>query len=692
MYHNSRVDKDRKLIAHIQVRPPPSPPLGTALSLKKLSLALDAKTFFIPGAHHRARSRIHSDTMSGHQEFPTTSRRGRFGAQRTPEPFLDGECQPPSTPRPRFKLKRRHVSEHLAAPTQQFLASVAAADVPIPSIEEPAIVDPDDSDALPPWGSLERMEDDHDNSGLSNPFGRKRLATPPKTPAPEDPPSLTPSRYPNWNIDWMSDCESSPEPESRPSTSRSTRTSRSSFSQLSFCFSDEDISFSPEIAAPEQGFSFNSSELQHDGPQAQSGMSRTTRKAPWTKAMGAHLWATYNMYLSDPRVTPFQIGKSGLPPEGVCKRVGREAARSWKGARALAKPASASDAKSGSSTPTAESSGAFIQWPHTGAATRAHLRALCKQKARGPDAGKFRFAYFSRSPTPFTNTTARWIRRSTPGAAAPPFETHDMSTSLAISTCEAMNTDGPLARLTNSTPESPAPSIAASLDLDRTPHSMLDSDSSPEERRRLGSPINAKSYGPSSSSSLTDVFGLAAGVSERQIRTVGPRRRLQSPVRLSRFSTQKRKTGQAHEARKRPILSTDIWLDPISASNREHHAVHKKSFSLNYGEDNIFSAQSQTQLVVDPTPAPSFVQQPAAPVAVPQRLGSPFSGSGSSFSVPNRLSHPVDFESSVFGRRFSTVHPALSSRPNEPASINLASKLAYIDSRLKDFNGPNGCR
>lgn len=617
---------------------------------------------------------------------------GRFGAQRTPEPFPDDERQAPFTPRPRFKLKRRHVSEHLAAPTQQFLASVAAADVPIPSIEEPAIAD-FDSDPLPPWRDLEeRMEDDNDNNGgLHIPFGRKRPATPPKTPAPEDPPSLTPSRYPNWNIDWMSDCESSPDPESRPSTSRSKRTSRSSFSQLSFCFSDEDISFSPEIAAPEKNFDFNLSETQQDRLQPPSVMGRTSRKAPWTKAMGAHLWATYNMYLSDPRVTPFQIGKSGLPPEGVCKRVAREAARSWKGARAVAKPTSASDAKSGSSTPTAESSGAFMQWPHTGAATRAHLRILCKQKARGPDAGKFRFAYFSRSPTPFTNTTARWVRRSTPGATAPPFETHDMSTSLAISTSEAMNPEGPLARLTNCAPESPAASTPTTA-LDHTPQSMVHTEPSSEERRRLGSPINAKSYGPSSSCSLLDTFGLPAGAGERQIRTVGPRRRLQSPVRLSRSSTQKRKTGQAHEARKRPSLSTDIWLDPISASNSEHHAVHKKSFSLGYRNDDLFAARSQTPLFVDTAQVTTIQQQPANPVAPPQRLGSPFSGSSSSFSVPNRFSQPVDFDSSVFGRRFSTVHPALSSRPNEPASINLASKLAYIDSRLKDFNNPNSCR
>lgn len=611
-------------------------------------------------------------------------RHGRFGAQKTPEPF---DCQTPSTPRPRFKLKRRHDPQHLVAPTQQFLASVAAADIPIPSIEEPAVA-VFESDSIPPWSDLQRMENDQDDGGLHTKLGRERLSTPPKTPAPGDPPSLTPSRYPNWSIDWMSSCESSPEPESRPSTSRSTRTSRSSFSQLSSCFSDEDFQFSPESTISEKLFGFRAEDSQTRRLHQQSGMSRPSRKAPWTKAMSAHLWATYNMYLSDPRVTPFQIGKSGLPPEGVCKRVAREAGRSWKGAKAVAKPSSAYDAKSGSSTPTAESSAAFIEWPHTGAATRAHLRALCKQKARGPDGGKMRFSYFSRSPTPFTNATARWARRPTPGSAISPFETHDMSTSLAMTTSEAMNPEGPLAQLTNSAPDSPNPTTPANLDHILRPE--VAPEPSAEERRRLGSPINAKSYGPSSSSSLLDVFGLPAGVAQRQTRTVASRRRLQSPVRLSRSSTQKRKTRQAHESRKRPSLSTDIWLHPGSAGHDEHHLTHRKSFSMSHGEDNIFASRSQPQLSIDTAQVAGL--QAALPIAVPPRLGSPFSVSGSSFSVPNRLSQPGNLDASMFDRRFSTVHPALGSQPHEPASINLASKLAYIDQRLKEFNSPSGRR
>lgn len=620
--------------------------------------------------------------MSGNQESAALLRQGRFGAPRTPEP-IEGDCQTPSTPRPRFKIKRRHESQHLAAPTQQFLASVAAADMPIPSIEEPAIADLE-SEAFPPWSDLERMDEDHTPGGLRAPFSRKRLSTPPKTPAPGDPPSLTPSRYPSWSIDWMSSCESSPEPESRPSTSRSTRTSRSSFSQPSSYFSDEDVQYSPDISTSEKLLCFTSGENQVGRLHPQNAPTKSSRKAPWTKAMCAHLWATYNMYLSDPRVTPFQIGKSGIPPEGVCKRVAREASRSWKGFRAVVKLTSTTSAKSGSSTPTADSSPAFIRWPHTGAATCAQLRVLCKQKARGPDGGKMRFSYFSRSPTPFTNTTARWARKSTPSFTISPFETHDMSTSLAMTTSEAMHPAGPLAQLTNSAPDSPIATPPATLNRFSRPN--VDVEPSPEDRRRLGSPINAKSYGPSSSASLTNVFGLAAGAGERHTHTVqGPRRRLQSPVRLSRSSTQRKRTRQFHEACKRPGLPTDIWLDPGSAGRIEKRLAHKKSFSLNYGEDNLFASRSQPQLWID---TDSVMSQQQAAVAVPQRLGSPFSFSNSSLSVPNRFSQPGFLDASALGRRFSTVHASGSSHSAEPASINLASKLAYIDQRLKEFNNP----
>ncbi|ROW11362.1 hypothetical protein VMCG_01256 [Cytospora schulzeri] len=617
--------------------------------------------------------------MSGNMESADLFRHGRFGAPRTPEPLADSDNQMPSTPRPRFKLKRRHDPLHLAAPTQQFLASVAAADIPMPSVEEPAIAT-FESDAMHPWSAFHHLDEAQDIEGsLRIQYGGDRSLSLPKTPASDDPPSLTPSRYPNWSIDCMSSCESSPEPASRPSTERS-RTSSASFSQISACFSDEqddDIQFSPDIRGCSNGFfpitpeDERTSRLQPPG-----GMSRLPRRALWTKAMGQHLWATYNMYLSDPRVTPFQISKSGLPPEGVCQRVARQAIRSWKGSKAAAKPTKAPEVKSGSSTPTAESCGVFMQWPHTSAATRAYLRALCKQKARGPDGGKMRFSYFSRSPTPFNNSTARWARRSTPGSAIRTFETRDMSKSLAMSTSDTMNPGGPLAQLTGSAPDSPKP--VAPVNLDHLARPEVDLEPSLSERRCLGSPINAKSYGPSSSASLLDIFGLPDDAGQRRTRTVGPRPRLQSPVRLSRSSTQKRKPRQAHETRKRPSLSVDTWLDPKFLAGDE---ADVKTSDLNKAADQARIARRQTLPSIDTGLAVS--QHNVVQLASPPRLGSPLS-----FSVPNRFSHPSDFEVPLFGRRFSTVQQPRDSHTNEPGSISLASRLAYIDQRLKEFNGP----
>lgn len=299
-----------------------------------------------------------------------------------------------------------------------------------------------------------------------------------------------------------------------------------------------------------------------------------------------------------------------------------------------------------------------------------------------------RFSYFSRSPTPFTNTTARWARKPTPGSTTT-FETHEMSTSLAISTSDTMNPEGPLAQMTNSivadTHSSTTPTPASLERLER-PH--VDTEPSLEERRRLGSPINAKSYGPSSSS-LLDVFGLTEDAGVRQTRTVATRQRLQSPVRLSRSSTQKRKTGQAHEARKRPSLSTDFWMSPSRAeSGRDQHQLgHKKSFSLS---DNLFFSRSQPQLFVNTAQNRQNESDSAASKDVPQLLGSPFvAANPTSLSVPNRFSQPNGLVASLFGRRFSTLP---GSHPEEPSTTSLASRLAYIDQRLKDFNRPESRR
>ncbi|KAM7209034.1 hypothetical protein V8F20_000643 [Naviculisporaceae sp. PSN 640] len=629
----------------------------------------------------------------GSATLPRGFRLADLDAPRTPEPFAqDEEAKMPSPPKPRLRLKRRVVSQvsQLTAPTQHFLASVAAADVPIPSIEEP---EPDSVDSqMISLNAIHNQSLDEDATMLLV-HPRGRAFEPPKTPAPSAPdyvPCLSPKSYPQWSIDSaFSSVESTPDYESsRPSTARSTVTSSSLFSHIS-SISDDDHFLGSEIDCKEKFtlFEDESTELRAPAPS-----NRKARKAPWTKAMSDHLWSTFTLYLQDPKVTPVRMGKSGIPPQGVCLRVAREAKRSWKGAKAKGKaPATGEGRKSGSSTPTADNTGTFIQWPHTCAATRAHLRELCKLKAAS---GPKKHHFISRSPTPFTQSAARhWNRRSTP-ARNPSGFTQDMSMSLALSTSESMQPQGPLAQLTGCALE-PAeqplqmfpPLPPVQLPLERQMLNSFEGEPSFAERRRLGSPFGARSYGPSSSGSLAAVLGLTGPMPRRQTHTVGPRR-LQSPVRLSRAGTQKRRNTQSSEPRKRPSIGSDLWMDPRAASSKSE--AQSADFS---STNELFIPRVPTEPILNTsTSMPDVSAQITSPLSPPARLGSPFSASSSSFSFPNRIHRSyhagsVDLGSLGRSRQFATIQQFPESTTPQPRAPrgNLAGKLAYIDQRLKEI-------
>ncbi|KAK0734001.1 hypothetical protein B0T26DRAFT_736787 [Lasiosphaeria miniovina] len=619
---------------------------------------------------------------SGSATLPRGFRYSAYDAPKTPEPFPqhDGALLP-SPPRPRLKLKRRVVSHF--APSHQFLASVAAADVAIPSIEAPE-ADSQDLDMISIDAFPEQRYDGDGDLVLLRPRGR--TYSPPKTPAPGFVPSLSPRRYPNWTIDSaISSVESTPEYESsRPSTSRSTQTSGSLFSRFSHASDDE--------RCVSSGGDRKDSDLLAPGLDEFLDLSSTkgkSRKAPWTKAMSDHLWATFLLYLQDPKVTPFRMGKSCIPPHGVCLRVARESKRSWKGTKALAKAANPGEGKkSGSSTPTAESSGVFMQWPHTCAATRAHLRELCKLKAAS---GAKNHRFMSRSPTPFSQAAARhWNRRSTPGRAPSAFTTQDMSMSLALSTSDSMQPNGPLAQLTSSITE-PADQGISPFPTTLAP-GIFDGEPSFAERRRLGSPFGARSYGPSSSGSLAAALGLSTPMPRRLTHTVGPRRTLQSPVRLSRPGTQKRRNTQSSEPRKRPTIGADLWCDPNVRARAPFEvapAPEFRSTGSNQHDDLFIPRTAAEPLLASLATVVDARLQAAAPGLAPPRLGSPFSASvsTSSFSFPNRL-HRMHQAGSVdlgmLGRPFATVQQTTG--PSAPQTRpSLAGRLAYIDQRLKEL-------
>ncbi|KAI0880388.1 uncharacterized protein GGS22DRAFT_175162 [Annulohypoxylon maeteangense] len=590
--------------------------------------------------------------------LPFNSSSRNMGADpKTPEPSaVDEELHQPSPPRPRLRLKRRHVPQHLNAPTQHFLASVAAADVPVPSIE----VQVDDSDSMEIYEHLSL-----------------RTFSPPKTPAVEVVPSSE-TKYPNWSVgsEWScSDIESSPEYESsRPSTAFSTQTSASLFSQLSHASEDDDFA-NPEFNPPEcSGLKPHSNiKVTHE---------ERSRKAPWTKAMDSHLWSTYMLYLQDPRVTPIRLGRSRIPPSGVCLRVAREAKRSWKGSRAHL----TADMKSGSNTPTAESPKPYMEWPHTCAATRAHLRELCRIMATASP-GKYK----SPSPTPFHKAAhRRWNRKYLSATSPSVFSAHDMAFSLAVSTSDTMRPEAPLAQLTSSEAEpllDPAVNIRPEM---VTPERELPSADIPH----LPSPVLAKSYGPSSSSSLADGINLP-----RQSNTLDSRKLLKSPVRLtrSRSGTQKRRSVKSLEElpRKRPSISTAFWKASEDSDNptRSRDSKRRDQSEVLSGQKthcrsfSAFSAPRNEDPFVISTPSENSDMQP-------RRLGSPFSGAGSSHSFPNRLSTPINFNLTALRRPFATVQQPNQGRSGtqSPPRSSLASRLAYLDQRLREIRNRSGDR
>ena len=620
---------------------------------------------------------------------------------KTPEPFAtpEDDIQPPPPPRPRLKLKKRYAS-NLAAPTQQFLASVAAADVPIQSIEVPELAQPVEvtmTDMTYPVLALPDLEEISTHQKV-----RGRMFSPPRTPAPGVAPSLSPRRYPDWTIDSaFSSSESSPECESsRPSTSRSTHTSASIFSRFSL-MSDDAQYMSPELEVKDG--------LEESPPDARAAAAAYVsvkaltkgkmRKAPWTRAMSKHLWSTYMMYCQDPKVTPFRVGRNNIPPHGVCLRVAREARRSWKGSKTHLTV----ENKSGSSTPTAETPAAYIRWPHTCAATRAHLRELCRLHATSSAVRNSR--YLSSSPTPFGRTATRhWIRRSTPLRSPTVFSAQDMQMSLTLSTAECMQPSGPLAQLTSSASE-PMPEESTLQPPVETP--TVEVEGPEQTRRRLGSPFIARSYGPSSSGVLAGGFSLTKSTPQFQT-TVGPRRSLQSPVRLtrSRSNTQKRRSRQAsNEPRrcKRPSLASDLWTDPMagesgsaaisggdgSAGHAARDELKFSSTSLNRHDELFVPRTNIAELISSAPPVQNAQELPAKlalPDVPPPRLGSPFSASSSSFSFPNRFSHPDNFSLGAIRRPFATVQQLADDSNNGPAArANLASRLSYINQRLREF-------
>lgn len=689
--------------------------------------------------------------MAPSSESVTLPRGFRFHYQdgerpKTPEPPSRAQLQPLSPPRgPRLRVKRRNVSQ-VSGPTEQFLASVAAADVPLPTIEIPQTAE--DVDMIDPFATS------HLALGFLAPQSSYNDRASPRTPAPQlvastdEVSSQRRAWYMTTPDDGMarpSSSLSNPSDWSDDSYFSGGRISRPS--EDSTCTSPDDDLVDPFITFSKGKGKEASIENNSTSPRSNvlNGQlrSKTRNDAPWSKEMSEHLWQTYQVYLQDPTVTPFRIGASAVPPEGVIHRVAREAKRSWKGPKADAgrplerrrvltltndssmvsegasSPDTTTTSKSGSITPTGEAvPKVYIQWQHSSAATRNHLRELCKRKD-SLSVQKHRHLQ-SRSPTPFSQSRM-WSRdrlRSVTPPAQRVFSTKEIAISLASSSSISMQPNGPLAKLSEPSGPSNEPLQSENIKQDGEPglSSSIYVDTELPSRR-LRSPFSSRTYGPSASSNFFSTF---TGTSTQDNLSVsGPR--LRSPLRFNQArslnGTQKRRARHALEEELSPggaVVLPSIPDNQLFSGSLEngHRRVRIRGFSLGdaasrNGISGLFREHtdgSPSLLTQDNTmtnsPTPPRQVTPLLPsVEFSQsRLGSPFSEVGMSNTFPRRLFPQIDGNSTVRKRPFATVHHTRHSLesldfgegPSGPSRLSqVEEKLAEIRQRESSASKPS---
>ncbi len=680
--------------------------------------------------------------MPPSMESATLPRGFRFHYQdgarpKTPEAPSTCELQQPSPPRgPRLKIKRRNVSQ-FSGPTEQFLASVAAADIPLPTIEIPNTYE--DVDMIDPFTTPSIR------TGFLAPEDSLGDRTLPRTPAPQLVTSADEvgSKRRDWYMDTTSTLDGG---VARPSSSLSNPSDWSDDSYFSggrisrpsvdsTCTSPDDDLVDPFVAFS-KGKGKESSLLGISTSSSTKILnaklrSKTRNDAPWSKEMSEHLWQTYQVYLQDPTVTPFRIGASAVPPEGVIHRVSREARRSWKGPKSPASrhlgkrrltvltidssmesvegassPDTTTNSKSGSITPTGESAPkVYIQWQHSSAATRNHLRELCKRKD-SLSVQKHRHLQ-SRSPTPFSQSRVYSREPLRSPSAAQAFSTQDIAISLTTSTSSSMQPDGPLAKLIEPSGPSIELPLTENLDEHMQPNATSCMTSGSElPSRRLRSPFTARTYGPSASN-IFSTFSRPSPPDSRYdtLSATGPR--LRSPLRFkpsrSLNGTQKRRAQHALEEELSPngagirpsILDEQLFGGPLE--NR-HRRVRIRGFSLGDAASHnripeLFRTQTSgtthpsiPDLIPSNPPRQISPLLPSAEFSQP-RLGSPFSEAGSSNTFPRRLFQQMDGVSTIRKRPFATVHHTRHSIESFDfgEGPSLQSRLAQLDEKLTEI-------
>ncbi|KAK2623928.1 hypothetical protein QTJ16_006562 [Diplocarpon rosae] len=646
--------------------------------------------------------------MTTSNESRTLPRGFKYELPKTPEP-ISTEPRQPSPPRQRLKVRRPNPSS-LHAPTQHFLASVAAADVLVPTIEVAA--------------GTEDLEMP-DREGLS--IDASALRPPPQYSAPPTTPvpmlSVTMPLRPDWSM------------SASPGEDSSLR-SASSLSDASY-YSDDSLYDGSIASRPSDDGSCTSPEsdisdpfqfpicdkkvkarLRDDtfcppNPLNNKIRSKTRKDAPWSSDQSAHLWSTYMVYLQDPTVTPFRIGASAVPPEGVCHRVAREARRSWRGQKAeplrrssrMCSSLRSSEAPQhgGSPHPT-ETAKVYGTWPHASGATRSHLREMCRSKDSS-SVSRYRH-HQSPGPTPFTRLQFRPRTPEPPGPSrASSISCKDIALSLSATTADSMQPEGPLAQLAV---DSPTDLLArrpfAPLE-EFKPMSFGESRGFPiSTRGRLASPFVARTYGPSSSQN----FQSRPSPSRSQSDTI---RHLRSPLCVnashSLNGTQKRRAqNDLEEEEPEPVgvvARPSVLNEQLFGTPLNQRRVRCRGFSLgdealrHHSRGSGFFQRSPTPVFEFPGLPPPDIKPPSASALIdhpnpppsaafgPPRLGSPFSESGSSQTFPRRLFQ--DGSSTIRRSAFATMHQTRHSIESFDfgQGPSLQGRLEKLDTKLKEI-------
>lgn len=247
------------------------------------------------------------------------------------------------------------------------------------------------------------------------------------------------------------------------------------------------------------------------------------RKVKFTKAMEAHLWRTYNLYVSDPTHTPFKVFPGQFPSQGVAIRVARIARKSWKG------PQPVDEMKLGHWTQNTHGKKdhldrlvPYTKWPSSDAFVRLKLRKLVAREKelrpyywrlmqnRTPHSGIRRSSssatqseqnsYCQQPSSDFYATSQP--PTDYPVGDASSFCTRDMNISLTSSTSATMGYGAPLNQLgvDPTTPRAPEQTFASPAVEDDPMTGICTSDESTSSQSRTS---KKRSLPPTGTSSVT---------------------------------------------------------------------------------------------------------------------------------------------------------------------------------------------